>query len=111
MTDNVVKEETLYTYEAAINRYERERHHDYLCRQKRLKAIREEQKAERCYFISQKLYGLFIAVLSFILLLLTQDGFAIFGIVAGVAVMITKKMVIYNEYYRTHGGLEQWIDD
>lgn len=108
MTDNVVREEVLYTYEAAINRYERERHHDYLCRQKRLKEIRAEQKAERRYFRNQRLAGFVVAVLSLILLLIFKEGFAVVGIIAGVSIMSTKKMVIYNEYYRTHGGEDQW---
>lgn len=99
MTNNIVREEVLYTYEAAINRYERERHHEWLCRQKRLNAIKEKQKAKRCYYLNQKLYGFAISVLSFIILLLGGDAFAICGIVAGVAIMITKKMVIYNDYY------------
>ena len=106
MENNVVRDEILYTYEAAVNRYERERYHEWLCRQRRLKAIREEQKERRRYFCNQKMYGLIIAVLSLILLLLTREGFAIFGILAGIFMMVTKKMVIYNEYARTHGGQE-----
>lgn len=109
MTDNVVREEVLYTYEAAINRYERERHHEWLCRQKRLREIRAEQKAERRYFRNQKITGLVIAILSFIILVISKEGFALVGIFGGIAISITKKMVIYNEYYRTHGGDEQWM--
>lgn len=109
MTDNVVREEVLYTYEAAIHRYESERHHEWLCRQKRLKEIRAEQKAERRYFRNQRLTGLVIAVLSLILLVIFKEGFSILGIIAGVSIMVTKKMVIYNEYYRTHGGQDQWM--
>lgn len=108
MPENVVREETLYTYEAAINRYERERHHDYLCRQKQLKAIRAEQKARRTYFRNQRLLGLLMVVLSLVLMVLAQEGLAVFGIIAGAWVMVTKKMVVYNEYYRTHGGADQW---
>lgn len=109
MTDNVVREEVLYTYEAAINRYERERHHEWLCRQKRLKEIRKQQQERRRYFRNQKLLGLAIAVLSLILLVIFKDGFSIMGIIAGVSIMVTKKMVIYNEYYRRHGGQDQWM--
>ena len=109
MEENIVRDEVLYTYEAAIHRYERERHHEYLCRQQRLKAIREEQKAQRVYFRNQKLCGLALALLSFFLLILTSEGFSILGIIAGLAMAITKKMIIYNEYYRTHGGEEQWM--
>lgn len=108
MSDNVVREETLYTYDAAVNEYERRKYHEWLCRQRRLQTIRTEQKERRRYFCNQKLYGLLIAVLSAVLLVLTQDGFAVIGIAAGIAIIITKKMVIYNEYYRTHGGMEQW---
>ena len=109
MTDNVVREEVLYTYEAAVNRYERERHHEWLCRQRRLKAIRAEQKERRRYFCNQKMYGLIIAVLSLILLLLTREGFTVVGILAGIFMMVTKKMLIYNNYYRTHSGQDQWM--
>lgn len=108
MNDNVVRDEVLYTYEAAINRYERERHHAWLCRQKRLKEIRKEQQEERRYFCNQKMCGLFLVLLSVILLLLTYEGLTIIGIVIGIHLIITKKMFIYNEYYRTHGGAEQW---
>lgn len=109
MANNVVREEVLYTYEAAVHRYERERHHEWLCRQRKLKAIRKQQQERRRYFRNQKLLGLAIAVLSFILLLLTCEAFTILGIIAGVSVMVTKKMVIYNEYYRRHGGQDQWM--
>lgn len=109
MTDNVVKEEVLYTYEAAINRYEREKHHEWLCRQRRLEAIKEEQRLERQYFCNQKITGLCIALLSFVLLVITSSGIALLGILAGIATMVTKKMVIYNEYYWTHGGTDQWM--
>lgn len=108
MTDDVVKEETLYTYDAAINLYERRNHNAWVHMQKKLQAIREEQKAERRYFCNQKLYGLLITVLSLVLLLLTHEGLTIIGVIAGIAIMVTKKMVIYNEYYRTHGGADQW---
>lgn len=46
MIENNVREEILYTYEAAINRYERERHHDYLCRQKQLKQSERNKRQE-----------------------------------------------------------------
>lgn len=109
MTDNVVREEVLYTYEAAIHKYERELHHEWLCRQRKLKEIRKQQQEQRRYFRNQRLTGLAIAVLSLILLVLTYEGFTILGILAGVSIMVTKKMVIYNEYYRTHGGQDQWM--
>ena len=109
MHDNVVREEVLYTYEAAVHRYERERHHEWLCRQRRLRTIRKQQQERRRYFRNQRLTGLAIVVLSFILLMLTCEGFTTLGIIAGVSIMSTKKMVIYNEYYRTHGGQDQWM--
>lgn len=108
MTDNVVREETLYTYDAAINLYERRKHNARVHMQEKLQAIREEQRAKRRYFCNQKLYGLLITVLSLVLLLLTHDGFTLVGIASGIGIMLTKKMVIYNEYYRTHGGEDQW---
>lgn len=108
MMENIARDEVLYTYEAAINLYERECHHDYLCRQKKLQAIRAEQKARRTYFRNQRLLGLLMVVLSLVLMVLAQEGLAVFGIIAGAWVMVTNKMVVYNEYYRTHGGADQW---
>lgn len=109
MTDNVVREEILYTYEAAIHRYERERHQEWLRRQKRLEKIRKQQKAKRKYFRNQKLTGLAIVILSLVLLVLTREGFTLLGVLAGIFIMATKKMVIYNDYYRKHGGADQWM--
>lgn len=108
MQDNIVSTEILYTYDAAINRYERERHHIWLCNQKKLKKIRQEQRARRKYFCNQKFYGLLLTLLSLLILFLTQELFLITGIAAGVALMTTKKMLIVNDYYWTHGGAEQW---
>ena len=109
MTDNVVREEVLYTYEAvAINMNQRERYHKWMCHQKKLQAIRKEQNTERHYFCNQRLTGLLITVLSLVLLLVTQEAVTLVGMIAGVGIIFTKKMVIYNEYYRTHGGEDQW---
>ena len=109
MPENVVRKEASYNLEAvAINMNKRERYHKWMCHQRRVQTIREEQKAKRRYFCNQRLTGLLISVLSLILLLVTQEGFTLIGVVAGIAIMVTKKMVIYNEYYRTHGGADQW---
>lgn len=66
-----------------------------------------EQKAKRRYFCNQKLCGLMLLLLSVLLLCFTQDGFLILGIAAGIYMMTTKKMLVYNEYYRLHGGTRQ----
>ena len=109
MPDNVVRKEASYNLEAvAINMNKRERYHKWMCHQKKLQAIRKEQKAERRYFCNQRLTGLLITVLSLVLLLLTQEAVTLVGMIAGVTIIFTKKMVIYNEYYRTHGGADQW---
>ena len=98
-----------YNLEAvAINMNKRERYHKWMCHQKKLQAIRKEQKAERRYFCNQRLTGLLITVLSLVLLLVTQEAVTLVGMIAGVTIIFTKKMVIYNEYYRTHGGADQW---
>ena len=108
MKENIARVKTFYTYGAAVKRYEEERHHAWLCNQKKLKSIRREQQERRKYFCNQKLYGLLIAMLSVILLVLTQETLLIIGMAAGVFLTVTKQMVIYNEYFRTHGGTEQW---
>ena len=108
MMNNIVLSETLYTYDAAINRYEEERHHSWLCRQKQLAEIRKEQKERRKYFCNQNLYGVLAVITSFLLLFLTHEALLISAVGAGIYMMFTKKMLIYNEYYRTHGGSDQW---
>lgn len=109
MPDNVVRKEASYHLEAVtINMNQRERYHKWMCHQKRLQTIRAEQKARRTYFRNQRLLGLLMMVLSLVLMVFAQEGLAVFGIIAGAWVMVTKKMVIYNEYYRTHGGADQW---
>lgn len=104
MKDNVVKEEKLYTYDAAIAIYERKNHNAWVHRQKKLQAIRKAQQERRRYFLNQKLTGLMLSLLSLVLLVLTREALTIIGIVTGMALMITKKMVIYNDYARTHSG-------
>ena len=108
MMNNIVLSETLYTYDAAIKRYEAERHHTWLCRQKQLAEIRKEQKERRKYFCIQKLYGVLAVITSFLLLFLTHEALLISAVGAGIYMMTTDKMLIYNEYYKTHDGSEQW---
>lgn len=55
--DNVVRDEYLYTYEAAVNRYERERYHEWLCRQNKLNQIKYKRKERRRKLLNQKLVG------------------------------------------------------
>lgn len=108
MKDEIVRDEILYTYEAAINRYMNEYNHEWMCRQKKLKEIKKKQKEKREYYCKQKTYGLIIFVLSILLLIFTHELFTILGIIAGVYIIMTKKMVICNEYYFLHDGPEQW---
>ena len=106
--ENVVREETLYTYQAAVKRYEEERHHAWLCRQKQLKEVRKEQKERRKYFCNQRLYGGIIFIISAFLLILTADAVMIFSMILGLYVMFTRKMIIVNDYWWKHNGLNQW---
>ena len=55
MENNVVREETLYTYQAAISQYEREKHHAWLFSQKKLQKIRKEQQEKRKYLARETL--------------------------------------------------------
>lgn len=91
--NTVVKEEILYTYDAAISRYERERHHEWLCRQKKLQAIRERQKSKRQEQVKQKFYGLIISLVGISTALL-GIGEGILLIIAGIAIMITKEIIL-----------------
>lgn len=108
MENNVVREETLYTYQAAISQYEREKHHAWLCNQKKLQKIRKEQQEKRKYFCNQKLCGGIIFILSIFLLVLTANAVMIAGMILGLYVMFTRKMIIVNDYWWKHDGLNQW---
>ena len=104
----IVKEEVLYTYDAAVKRYEEERHHDWLCRQKKLKEIRKAEQERRRYMMNQKLLGFLMFVVVVIATALCGNLVCLTLAFPGVYVMFTDKMVIVNSYYRTHGGFDQW---
>ena len=74
-----------------------------------------EDKEKRRYFVKQKIAGLIIMIFSLIpffqygnLLLLVLFSPAI---ALGITMIRTDKMVIQDEYYLTHGGLDQWYED
>ena len=93
MEENVVMECDLYTYEAAVARYERERQHSWLCRQRKLESIRERQKAERNYHIKQKITGIILLIVSLLLVLFgIGEGFFILPI--GIYTIATKKKIL-----------------
>lgn len=106
--NNITRTETLYTYEAAINRYEQERHHAWLCNQKKLEAIRQDQKERRRYFCNQKLIGGFWVITFLLLTMIIGDLVCVILALPGVGLMASKKMVIVNDYWWEHGGPEQW---
>lgn len=89
----IVMDCELYTYEAAIARYEREKHHSWLCRQNRLQKIRENQKEKRIARIKQKLSGMALVGVG-IALTVFGIGEGIFLAIAGVALVATK-----NSYF------------
>ena len=103
----VVRTETLYTYDAAIKKYEEERHHDWLCRQKKLKEIRKAEQERRRYMMNQKLIGFLGFLMVFIATMLCGNLACLVLGLPGVYAMFTDKMVIVNDYYRTHGGFDQ----
>lgn len=88
----IVMDCELYTYEAAIARYEWEKHHSWLCRQNRLQRIRENQKEKRIAMIKQKLSGMLLVGVG-IVLTAFGIGEGIFLAIAGVALMATKKIL------------------
>lgn len=108
MNDNIVRTETLYTYEAAINQYERERHHTWLCNQRKLEAIRQEERDRRKYFCNQKFIGLIIIAIDLLLTLIIGNLVCIILALPGIVLMLTNKLAIVNDYWWTHGGPEQW---
>ena len=91
--NTVVKEEILYTYDAAISRYERERHREWLCRQKKIQKIREHQKLKRQKQIKQKFYGLIISCVGISTMFL-GIGEGILLIIAGIAITATKEIIL-----------------
>ena len=74
----------------------------------RSNVMRKRQQDRKRYFVKQKLYGVFVIAFSFVLLALTKDLMALFGVAVGFSVMTTKQMVINNAYYMEHGGADQW---
>lgn len=104
----VVRTEKLYTYEAAIKRYEEEKHHSWLCRQEQLKEIKKAEQERRRYMMNQKLIG-FLGFLMVLIVTMICGNLAclVLGI-PGVYAMFTKEMVVVNNYYRMHGGFDRW---
>ena len=100
--------EILYTYEAAVAEYERKRYHDWLIRQNKLMEIRAEQKAKREYFLRQKAIGAFMLLVTILLTILTTDIICLIFAIPAVAMIITKKMILVNDYYWQHEGDKQW---
>lgn len=75
-------------------------------RQRRWDAKHEADRERRLYFCQQKLYGVFMAVLSLVLLVLTREGFCVAGILLGAYAIITKQMILVNEYWWEQQGKE-----
>lgn len=95
----VAKEETLYTYDAAIRRYEEERHHAWLCRQKRLKELRQKELERRRYMMNQKLLG-FLGLVAVVIATIICGNLACLVLsFPGLYVMVTKKMILVNDYW------------
>lgn len=109
MGENIIRtEEKLYTFEAAVNKYWDEQNHSWKCRQKKLEEVRQEQREKRQYFLNQKLLG-FLGLLAVIIATALCGNLACLTLTfPGIYAMTTDKMLIYNEYYRIHGGSEQW---
>lgn len=104
--ERVAAVETLYTYEAAVKRYERERHHEWLCRQKRLQEIREEQRDRRKYFCEQRFYGSLLTIICLMMFCFTKDGMCLLFTIGGIYITISKKMLLVNDYFYKHHGEE-----
>lgn len=104
----VIRTEKLYTYDAAIKRYEEEKHHSWLCKQKQLKQIRKAEQEHRRYMMNQKLLG-FLGLVAVVIATALCGNLACLALAfPAVYAMVTKEMIVVNEYYRTHGGFDQW---
>lgn len=106
--DNVIIDEVLYTYEAAVKKYEQERYHTWLCNQKKIQEIRERQNRKRKYFLNQKLIGFFGLLMVVIVTVLCGNLACLALGFPGMYAMVTKKMLVVNDYYYDHDGFSQW---
>lgn len=72
----------------------------------------EADKERRHYYCNQKFLGVVLIgialVLCFVLGDLSGFFFASMIALAGIAMILTKKMVIVNDYWWEHGGASQW---
>lgn len=112
----IVRDEELYTYDAAINKYEEEKYHTWLVSQRELDKIKVEQNEKRKYFCNQKLFGcvmLLIGIIgSLLLTVISWDiRWLIVGLIPvmiGIKLIVTDKMYIVNDYWWKHGGDKQY---
>ncbi|MCD7762709.1 MAG: hypothetical protein LUI14_05840 [Lachnospiraceae bacterium] len=94
----------------AVERYKMQEHHDRIFREKERKMIRKEQEERRRYFLNQKLIGVFLLAAA-VLLTVLVDLTCIVGAIPAIGLIATKKMMIVNDYWRTHGGAGQWSQE
>lgn len=70
------------------------------------------EKEKRRYFCNQKLLGIIITIISLLPFLITGNLTYLFpgsiGAIIGIGMVLTKKMVIVNDYWMEHGGADQW---
>ena len=91
-------------YEIEIGRLEAK------VRQRHREEKRATDRERRMYYLHQKMIGSLIILVSLFLFVFTMEIETLICIVPGIYMIATKKMCIVNEYYRTHGGSEQWSD-
>lgn len=91
----------------AVERYKKQVHYERIFREKEREQIRLEQEERRRYFLNQKLTGFFLLVAALVLTVMV-DLTCIVGIIPAIGIISTKKMVIVNDYWHTHGGAKQW---
>lgn len=70
------------------------------------------EKEKRRYFCNQKLFGGIIVMISLLPFLIAGNLTYLLpcsiGVIIGVGMVLTKKMVIVNDYWYNHGGADQW---
>lgn len=79
-------------------------------RQLRWKEKHAADRERRLYFCRQRFIGLLLTVLSIVLCAVTGNIAALPFAAIGGCIMVTKKMILVDGYYWTHGGPEQWDD-
>lgn len=96
------------TAERWKERYIQEARTEARVRQNRWNEKHIADRERREYFCRQKFYGIIGVMFILFLTVLTENLVCAVLVIPAIVIIFTKKMVLVNEYYWTHGGAEQW---